>query len=81
MKLKECEIAKSTLLAKSMIYKKRKYPFEYNGYFCSKNCYYLPQFNPIKTARLTCVCKGNVEAQFSLHDVLSVISTPLMSLR
>ena len=51
------------------------------GVFGTKNCYTLPQFNPIKTARLTCVCKGNVEAQFSLHDVLSVMSTPWMSLR
>ena len=32
MKLKECEIAKSTLLAKSMICNKRKYTFDYNGF-------------------------------------------------
>ena len=76
MKLKECEIAKSTLLAKSMIYNKKKYIFDYNWFFVL-----IPQFFSIKTTRLTCVCKGNVEAQFSLHDVLSVISTPLMSLR
>ena len=79
MKLKECEIAKSTLLAKSMIYNKRKYIFDYNGFFVLRIVFL--QFFPIKTTRLTWVCKGNVEAQFSLHDVLSVISTPLMSLR
>ena len=77
MKLKECEIVKSTLLAKSMIYKKRNILLITMG----EKLIELPQFFPIKTTRLTCVCKGNVEAQFSLHDVLSVISTPLMSLR